>query len=109
MSIGKLVQEAKKMEQKMREAQQELSTIFVLGKAGIGKSGNDLVTVEMNGRHDTRRVSIAPEAREGDHQVLEGLLAAAINDAVLKVEKIMKAKLSALTANVNFPASDDDD
>ena len=92
-NLGNLMKEAQKMQQRMQEAQQELSQLVVTGEAGGG-----LVTMKMNGRHDVTEVRIKPSVFEEDVEMLEDLVAAATNDAVRKIEKASKEKISQLTA-----------
>lgn len=96
--LNNLVKEAQKMQQRMQEAQEQLGQLKVTGKAGGG-----MVEVEMNGRHDVTKVKINPSLAEEDIEMLEDLIAAAVNDAVRKVEKASKEKISQLTAGLNLP------
>jgi DNA-binding YbaB/EbfC family protein len=95
-NLGNLMKEAQKMQQRMQEAQQELSQLEVIGEAGG-------VRVKMNGRHDVVEVKIKPVLLEEDVDMLEDLIAAAINDAVRKIEKASKEKITQLTAGLNIP------
>lgn len=97
-NLGNLMKEAQKMQQRMQEAQEQLSKLSV-----IGKSGGGMVEIEMNGRHDVLKVKISASLMEEDVEMLEDLVAAAINDAVRKVEKASKEKISQLTAGLNIP------
>lgn len=97
-NLGNLMKEAQKMQQRMQEAQEQLTSLII-----IGKSGGGLVEVEMNGRHDVSRVKIAPSLVEEDIEILEDLVAAAFNDAVRKIEKASREKISQLTAGLNLP------
>lgn len=97
-NLGNLMKEAQKMQQRMQEAQQQLSELVVHGEAGGG-----MVTIEMNGRHDVKKVKIKPSLLEDDPEMLEDLVAAAVNDAVRKIEKASKEKISQLTAGLNIP------
>ncbi|KTD21486.1 YbaB/EbfC family nucleoid-associated protein [Legionella israelensis] len=96
-NLGNLMKEAQKMQQRMQEAQQELSKLTV-----IGKSGGGMVEVEMNGRHDVSKFKINPSLLD-DVEMLEDLAAAAVNDAVRKIEKASKEKIGQLTAGLNLP------
>jgi len=82
----------------MQEAQKQLSELVVVGEAGGG-----MVTVKMNGRHDVTEVKIKPTLMEEDVEMIEDLVAAAVNDAVRKIEKVSKEKISQLTAGLNIP------
>jgi len=97
-NLGNLMKEAQKMQQRMQEAQQQLSQLVVSGESGGG-----MVTIKMNGRHDVTEVKIKPTLMDEDVEMLEDLVAAAINDAVRKIEKVSKDKISQLTAGLNIP------
>jgi len=103
-NLGNLMKEAQKMQQRMQEAQEQLSKLIVTGEAGGG-----MVSVNMNGRHDVTQVKIKPTLLEEDVEMLEDLIAAAINDAVRKIEKVSKEKISQLTAGLNIPTDFMDD
>lgn len=96
-NLGNLMKEAQKMQQRMQEAQQQLSQLVVTGEAG-----GSMVMVKMNGRHDVTEVKIKPTLLD-DVEMLEDLVAAAVNDAVRKIEKVSKEKISQLTAGINIP------
>ena len=97
-NLGNLMKEAQKMQQRMQEAQEQLTQLVVEGKAG-GK----MVTITMNGRHDAIRAKINAALLDEDIEMLEDLVVAAINDAVRQVEKASKEKISQLTAGLNIP------
>lgn len=97
-NLGNLMKEAQKMQQRMQEAQQQLSQLVVKGEAGGG-----MVIVEMNGQHGVRKVTIKPSLLEEDVEMLEDLVAAAFNDAVRKIEVESKKKITQLTAGLNIP------
>lgn len=97
-NLGNLMKEAQKMQQRMQEAQQQLSKLIVTGESGGG-----MVKVEMNGRHGVTSVQIRPSLLEEDVEMLEDLIAAAFNNAVDKVENVSKEKISQLTAGLNIP------
>ena len=96
--MGKMMQQAQKMQENMQKAQEELANIEVTGSAG-----GDMVSVTMTCRHDIRKVTIDPSMMEDDKEVLEDLIAAAVNDAVRKVEKTSQEKMSGLTSGFNLP------
>ncbi len=100
--LGNLMKQAQKMQEDMQKAQEELANIEVTGQAGGG-----MIEVIMNGRHDVRRVSIddslMSDDSSNDKEMLEDLLAAAINDAVRQVEKNSQEKMSGMTAGLNLP------
>ncbi|OGV46048.1 MAG: nucleoid-associated protein, YbaB/EbfC family [Legionellales bacterium RIFCSPHIGHO2_12_FULL_42_9] len=97
-NINNLMKEAQKMQQRMQEAQQELSQLVVTGESGGGS-----VKVEMTGRHDVRKVSIKPSLIDEEIEMIEDLVAAAVNDAVRKIEKESRGKIGQLTAGLNIP------
>ena len=97
-NLNNLMKEAQKMQKKMQDAQQQLTDTLVTGESGGG-----LVKVEMNGRHDVKKVTIKPTLMEEDVDMLEDLVAAAVNDAVRKIEKVSKDKIGQLTAGLNIP------
>ena len=96
--LGNIMKQAQAMQENMRKAQEELAKIEVTGSAGGG-----MVTVVMTCRHDVRRVTIDPTLLQDDKEVLEDLVAAAMNDAVRKVEQTTQEKMAGLTAGLNLP------
>ena len=96
--IGNLMKQAQKMQEDMQKAQEEMANIEVTGKAGGG-----LVSIVMTCRHDVKRVSIDDSLFEDDKDMLEDLIAAAVNDAVRQVEKTSSDKMSGMTAGLNLP------
>lgn len=92
--LGKLMKQAQKMQEDMKKAQEELATIEVTGVAG-----GDMVQVVMNCKHEVRKVIIDDTASE-DKEMLEDLIAAAMNDAVRKVAETTQEKMSGLTAGL---------
>ena len=97
-NLGNLMKEAQKMQQRMQDAQKQLTELTVTGEAGGG-----LVKITMNGRHDVQQVKINPTLIDEDVEMIEDLVAAACNDAVRKIEKASKEKISELTAGLNIP------
>jgi DNA-binding YbaB/EbfC family protein len=100
--LGNLMKQAQQMQEQMQrqleQAQHELASLEVTGEAGGG-----MVKVVMTGRHDVRRVQIDPALLGDDREMLEDLLAAAVNDAVRKVETTTQEKMSGLTSGFNLP------
>ncbi len=96
--LGNLMKQAQKMQENMQKAQEELANMEVTGQAGGG-----LVSVVMTGRHDVRRVSIDQSLMEEDKEMLEDLLAAAVNDAVRQVETTSQEKMAGMTAGMPLP------
>jgi len=96
--LGELMKQAQEMQEKMQKAQEELATAVVTGEAGAG-----MVKVTMDGRHDVRRVEIDASLLSEDKEMLEDLLAAAVNDAVRKIEVQNKDKMASMTAGMLPP------
>lgn len=96
--IGNLMKQAQQMQANMQKAQEEMGKIEVNGEAGGG-----LVKVVMTCRHDVKRITIDDSVMD-DKEMLEDLVAAAINDAVRVVEKTTSEKMGSLTAGLNLPA-----
>ena len=99
-SISELMQQAQKMQADLQKAQEELAQAEVTGESGAG-----LVQVVMTGRHDVKRVSIDDSVFTEDKEVLEDLLAAAVNDAVRKVEAHNRDAMSGLAAGIQISHS----
>ena len=97
--LAGLMKQAQKMQDDMKKAQEELANIEVEGQAGAG-----LVKVTMTCKHDVKRVVIDPSLLEDDKDMLEDLVAAAMNDAVRRVESTTAEKMGGLTAGMNMPA-----
>lgn len=96
--LGNIMRQAQAMQENMKKAQEELANIEVTGNAGGG-----MVTVQMTCRHDVRKVTIDPDLMSDDKEMLEDLLAAAVNDAVRRVEEETKSKMSGITGGFNIP------
>ncbi len=94
MNMQQLMQQAQRMQEQMQKqmqkAQEELATTELTGEAGAG-----LVKITMTGRHDVRRVQIDDSLLKEDKEMLEDLIAAAVNDAVRKVEDYSQKKWEA--------------
>lgn len=97
--IGDLMKQAKQVQENMQKMQSDLANAQVQGESGAG-----LVKVVMTGRHDLKSVEIDPSLMSEDKEMLEDLLAAAVNDAVRKVEAYNKEKMSEVTGGMNIPA-----
>ncbi|SFS12495.1 hypothetical protein SAMN05216570_2693 [Dyella sp. OK004] len=96
--IGQLMQQAQRMQDEMKRAQEEIAKLEVTGSSGGG-----LVTVVMSGTHEVRRVQIDRKLFADDPEMAEDLVAAAINDAVNKVAEVSKNKLGGVTSGMNLP------
>ncbi len=98
LGMGDMMKQAKAMQEKMAQAQERLAALEVTGESGAG-----LVSVRMTGRHDVRGVTLDPSLMSEDREVLEDLLAAAVNDAVRRVESAQKELMSEVTAGLPLP------
>ena len=96
--LGNLMKQAQKMQADLQKAQEELAKAEVQGQSGGG-----MVKVTINGRHEVRRVEIDDSLVGDDKEMLEDLVAAAMNDAVHKLEEHTKEQMSAATAGINLP------
>ncbi len=96
--LANIMQQAQKMQEDFKKAQSELEAMEVQGESGGG-----LVTVLMTGKREVRKVGIDPSLVGDDKDMLEDLVAAAINDAVHKVNKMKKDKMADVTAGIPLP------
>ena len=96
--LAGLMKQAQQMQENMQKAQEELARIEVEGQSGAG-----MVKVVMTCRHDVKRVTIDPSLLGEDKDMLEDLLAAAINDAVRRVETTTQEKMAGLTSGLPVP------
>ena len=96
--LAGLMKQAQKMQKKKKQAQDELANIEVEGQSGAG-----LVKVTMTCKHDVKRVQIDPSLLADDKDMLEDLVAAAMNDAVRRVEEASNAHLGKITQGMNLP------
>jgi DNA-binding YbaB/EbfC family protein len=96
--IGNLMKQAQLMQENMKKLQEQLAVMEVEGQAGSG-----MVKVVMTGRHEVRRVTLDPRVVADDREMLEDLVAAAVNDAVRKIEAVTQEKMSAATAGLPLP------
>jgi DNA-binding YbaB/EbfC family protein len=97
-SLGNIMKQAQAMQENLKKAQEELARIEVTGSAGGG-----MVEVVMTCRHDVKRVQIDDALMGDDREVLEDLIAAAMNDAVRRVETATQEKMGGLTQGMNIP------
>ncbi|MGQ0749711.1 MAG: YbaB/EbfC family nucleoid-associated protein [Betaproteobacteria bacterium] len=96
--LGGLMKQAQQMQENMKKAQEQLAVLEVEGQAGAG-----MVKVVMTCRHDVKRVTIDQSLLGDDKDMLEDLVAAAVNDAVRRVEATVQEKMSAITAGMPLP------
>jgi nucleoid-associated protein EbfC len=96
--IGNLMRQAQQMQENMQKAQAELASLEVTGESGAG-----MVKIVLNGRHEAKKVTIEPKLLSEDLEMLEDLVAAAVNDAARKIEERTKEKYAGLMAGMNLP------
>jgi DNA-binding YbaB/EbfC family protein len=96
--LGEMMKKAQEMQENLQKAQRELANREVTGESGGG-----MVKIVMRGTHEVNRVTIDPSLIDEDVEMLEDLVAAAINDAVHKVEKSNQAAMQEMTAGLNLP------
>ncbi|MEO5624055.1 MAG: YbaB/EbfC family nucleoid-associated protein [Dokdonella sp.] len=97
--LAGLMQQAQRMQDDMKRAQEEIAQIEVTGQSGGG-----LVSVRMSGRHEVRGVTIDRKLFADDPEMAEDLVAAAVNDAVAKIAALSQDKIGGVTAGMNLPA-----
>ena len=97
-NIGNLMKQAQAMQENMQKVQAEIAAIEVTGESGGG-----MVKVMMSGKHEVRRVQIEPALVSDEKDMLEDLIAAAINDAVHKVESRTQEKMAAVMSGMQLP------
>jgi len=96
--IGDLMKQAQLMQDNMKKLQGELAATEVEGQSGSG-----MVKVVMTGRHEVRRVTIDPRLLADEREMLEDLVAAAVNDAARRVEAMTQEKMAGVTAGLPLP------
>ncbi|MGP1678347.1 MAG: YbaB/EbfC family nucleoid-associated protein [Burkholderiales bacterium] len=97
--LAGLMKQAQQMQDNMRKMQEQLATVEVEGQSGAG-----MVKVVMTCKHDVKRISIDPSLVGDDKEMLEDLVAAAVNDAVRRVEATVQEKMSGFTAGMGLPS-----
>ncbi len=96
--LASLMKQAQDMQSNLQKAQEELAKLEI-----IGESGGGMVKITMTGRHDVRKVDIDSSLMSDDKEMLEDLVAAAMNDAVRKVEKNSKEKMASAAGGLSLP------
>jgi DNA-binding YbaB/EbfC family protein len=96
--LAGLMKQAQQMQENMKKVQEELASTEVEGQSGAG-----MVKVVMTCRHDVKRVTIDESLLKDDKEMLEDLVAAAMNDAVRRVETTVQEKMSGVTAGMPLP------
>lgn len=95
---GNMMKQAMALQANMKKAQEEIAAMEVTGESGGG-----MVKVTMNGKHEVKRVQIEPQVVSEDREMLEDLIAAAINDAVNKVDQQTQARMSSVMSGMQLP------
>jgi nucleoid-associated protein EbfC len=95
---GNMMKQAMALQANMKKAQDEIANMEVTGESGGG-----MVKVTMTGKHEVKRVQIEPHVVSEDREMLEDLIAAAINDAVNKVDSQSQARMTSVMSGVNLP------
>ena len=96
--LGNMMKQAQKMQENMQKMQEKLAEIEVEGQSGSG-----MVKVTMTCRHEVKRISIDDSLLADDKEMLEDLIAAAVNDAVRQVESTTQEKMAGATAGMGLP------
>jgi hypothetical protein len=96
--LAGLMKQAQQMQENMKKMQDELAGMEVEGQSGAG-----LVKVTMTCKHDVKRITIDASLLSDDKDMLEDLVAAAVNDAVRKVESTVQEKMGSVTAGMPMP------
>ena len=97
-NMNNFVKQAQALQANMQKAQAEIANLEVTGESGGG-----MVKVLMTGRHEVKRVQIEPSVVAEDREMLEDLIAAAVNDAVHRLEAATQAKMSAAMGGLSLP------
>jgi len=96
--MGNIMKQAQQMQERMQKAQEELGNLEITGESGAG-----MVKVTMTGNHNVRKVEIDDSLMGEDKDMLEDLLAAAVNDSVRKIQEANQEKMSSLTGGMAMP------
>jgi DNA-binding YbaB/EbfC family protein len=96
--LDQIMKQAQRMQEDLQRARDEIAQMEVTGESGAG-----MVKVLMTGAHDVRRVDIDPSLLGEDRQMLEDLVAAAVNDAVRRVRRATQERMSGLAAGLDLP------
>ena len=96
--LAGLMKQAQQMQENMKKVQEQLASTEVEGQSGAG-----MVKIVMTCRHDVKRVTIDDSLLKDDKEMLEDLIAAAVNDAVRRVESTVQEKMGAVTSGLPLP------
>jgi nucleoid-associated protein EbfC len=97
-NMGNFLKQAQQIKENVEKAQAQVASIEVTGESGGG-----MVKVTMSGRHEVKRVQIEPAVARDDRELLEDLIAAAVNDAVHRVESAIQEKMAGAMAGMQLP------
>lgn len=97
-NINDLMKQAQAMQQKMQQMQDEIANMTITGESGAG-----LVKITITGRHDVKQVQLDDSLLKEDKGILEDLIAAAMNDAVRRLEQSTQEKMSRVTGGLQMP------
>lgn len=96
--LNQLLQQAKQMQEQMQKAQEEAAKKIVIGESGAG-----MVKVHLSGRYDASKVELSADLMQEDKEIIEDLIAAAINDAAKKLEQGNRDTMGAMTSGMKLP------
>ncbi|SES70072.1 YbaB/EbfC family nucleoid-associated protein [Thorsellia anophelis] len=96
--MGGLLKQAQQMQEKMQQMQAEIAQLEVTGESGAG-----MVKVTLNGAHNCKRVEIDQSLMEDEKELLEDLIAAAINDAARRIDETQKEKMASISGGMQLP------
>ena len=96
--LGNILKQAQTMQENLKRAREELAALEITGSAGGG-----MARCTMTGRHNVKRVELDPSLLKDDKEVLEDLVAAAMNDAVRKIEQATQEKMAGITGGLSLP------
>lgn len=98
-ALGQIMRQAQQAQEAMKRVQEEIARAEITGESGGG-----MVKITLNGKHEAKKVEIAPDALQESKDFLEDLVAAAINDASQKLERNAQEKMAKVTGGLNLPA-----
>jgi DNA-binding YbaB/EbfC family protein len=93
-----MMKQAQQMQEKMQKAQADLADMEVVGESGAG-----MVKITMTCNHNVRRVNVDEALMQDDKEMLEDLVAAALNDAVRRVQETTQEKMGDVTGGMGLP------
>ncbi|MGH8460878.1 MAG: YbaB/EbfC family nucleoid-associated protein [Stenotrophobium sp.] len=97
-AMGQMMRQAQQMQENLKRAQDELARLEITGASGAG-----MVKITLTGKHQARKVEINADALKEDKEFLEDLIAAAINDAVQKLDEATQQKMAGVTGGMQLP------